>query len=143
MSEKPEAWTAIDSFVWPHIAANLIREQHADNERLRDELRQSSIDHTRAEVERLKAVALQAQNAAIDLAKENERLREALPYDWDQLEACRGSLREHMAEIKRLTADNERLREEVRVLRLYGNKDCTAMADEAMKEAALRREETT
>ena len=36
----------------------------------------------------------------------------------------------------------ERLREEVRLLRLYGNKDCTAMADEAMKEAALRREET-
>lgn len=28
----------------------------------------------------------------------------------------------------------ERLREEVQVLRLYGNKDCTAMADEAMKE---------
>lgn len=42
---------------------------------------------------------------------------------------------------ERLKADNERLREEVRVLRLYGNKDCTAMADEAMKEAALRREE--
>jgi hypothetical protein len=35
MSEKPEAWTAIDSFVFPHIAANLIREQHAENERLR------------------------------------------------------------------------------------------------------------
>ena len=31
-------------------------------------------------------------------------------------------------------AEIERLREEVRVLRLYGNKDCTAMADEAMKE---------
>lgn len=38
-------------------------------------------------------------------------------------------------------AENERLREEMRVLRLYGNKDCTAMADEAMKEAALRRED--
>ena len=36
------------------------------------------------------------------LRRENERLREALTYDWDQLEACRGSLREHMAEIKRL-----------------------------------------
>jgi hypothetical protein len=45
-------------------------------------------------------------------------------------------LREQHAEI-------ERLREEVRALRLYGNKDCTAMADEAMKKAALRREETT
>lgn len=50
-------------------------------------------------------------------------------------------LRRQHAEIERLKADNERLREEVRVLRLYGNKDCTAMADEAMKEAALRREE--
>ena len=37
MSEKPEAWTAIDSFVWPHIAANLIREQHAEIERLKAE----------------------------------------------------------------------------------------------------------
>lgn len=75
MNEKPEAWTAIDSFVWPHIAANLIREQHADNERLRDELRQSSIDHTRAEVERLTATAFQAQNAAIDLAQRYKRLK--------------------------------------------------------------------
>ena len=41
MSEKPEAWTAIDSFVWPHIAANLIREQHAENERLREALDKS------------------------------------------------------------------------------------------------------
>ncbi len=44
------------------------------------------------------------------LRRENERLKAALPYDWDMLEACRGSLREHMAEIKRLKADNERLR---------------------------------
>jgi cell division protein FtsB len=47
MNEKPEAWTAIDSFVWPHIAANLIREQHAeikrlkaDNDALRRELKE-------------------------------------------------------------------------------------------------------
>ena len=45
--------------------------------------------------------------------------------------------------LRRQHAEIERLREEVRVLRLYGNKDCTAMADEAMKEAALRQEETT
>lgn len=44
-------------------------------------------------------------NAATELSvlhAENERLREALTYDWDQLEACRESLREHMVEIKRL-----------------------------------------
>ena len=35
---------------------------------------------------------------------EIERLKAALPYDWDQLEACSGSLREHMAEIERLKA---------------------------------------
>jgi len=38
MSEKPEAWTAADSLIWPHIAAKLIREQHAKNERLREAL---------------------------------------------------------------------------------------------------------
>lgn len=39
-----------------------------------------------------------------DLVREPRlrELREALPYDWDQLKACRESLREHMAEIKRL-----------------------------------------
>lgn len=37
MSEKPEAWRAIDSLIWPHIAANLIREQHAELERMKDE----------------------------------------------------------------------------------------------------------
>jgi hypothetical protein len=98
MNEKPEAWTAIDSFVWPHIAANLIREQHAEVERLREEVRnwkKSFVGHVyvknedyaeligkrdalKTENERLTATALQAQNAAIDLAKENERLREAL-----------------------------------------------------------------
>jgi hypothetical protein len=36
------------------------------------------------------------------LRRQNERLREALTYDWDQLDACRESLREHMVEIKRL-----------------------------------------
>lgn len=35
MSEKPEAWTAADSLIWPHLAAKLIREQHAEIERLR------------------------------------------------------------------------------------------------------------
>lgn len=32
----------------------------------------------------------------------------------------------------------ERLREEVRVLRLYGNKDCTSMADEVLKQEQPR-----
>ena len=45
--------------------------------------------------------------------------------------------------LRRQHIDNERLRDEVRVLRLYGNKDCTAMADEAMKKAALRQEDKT
>ena len=37
MSEKPASWRAIDSLIWPHIAANLIREQHANIERMKDE----------------------------------------------------------------------------------------------------------
>ena len=38
MSEKPEAWTAADSLIWPHLAAKFIREKHAENERLREAL---------------------------------------------------------------------------------------------------------
>jgi outer membrane murein-binding lipoprotein Lpp len=34
--------------------------------------------------------------------------------------------------VEELQAEIEKLREEVRVLRLYGNKDCTAMADAAL-----------
>ena len=33
------------------------------------------------------------------LLAEVERLRAALPYDWDMLQASRASLRDHMAEI--------------------------------------------
>jgi hypothetical protein len=51
MSEKPEAWTAIDSFVWPHIAANLIREHRAENERL-----EAENDALRRDAERLQGV---------------------------------------------------------------------------------------
>ena len=54
-----------------------------------------------------------------DAMAEIERLKAALPYDWNMLEACRGSLREHMAEIKRLKADNERLRGLLREAREY------------------------
>ena len=78
MSEKPESWTAIDAFVWPHIAANLIREQRAeierltaDNERLRDELRQSSIDITRAEIERLRGLLTEARAAKWIVVQDN------------------------------------------------------------------------
>ena len=55
------------------------------------------------EIERLKAVALQAQNAAIDLARKNERLRGLLAeaqkavwmnYDNDLLDRIEAALRE-------------------------------------------------
>ena len=74
-----------------------------------------------------------------DLLEELAKLCNAPSHGW-QLNAAAELRRQH-AKIERLTADNERLRDEVRVLRLYGNKDCTAMADEAMKKAALRRED--
>jgi hypothetical protein len=35
-------------------------------------------------------------------------------------------------EAQKLRAENERLQQEVEILRRYGNKDCTAMADEAL-----------
>jgi hypothetical protein len=38
------------------------------------------------------------------------------------------------ADIKDLHAEVERLKREVETLRHYGNKDCTAMADAALKE---------
>jgi hypothetical protein len=37
-------------------------------------------------------------------------------------------------------AENKRLMYEVQALRLYGNKDCTALADEAISSAALGKE---
>lgn len=67
------------------------------------------------------------------------RMQEEIDELWEEIERLRDELRQSSIDYTR--AENERLREEVRVLRLYGNKDCTAMADEAMKEAALRREE--
>ena len=71
MSEKPEAWRAIDSLIWPHIAAKLVRRQHAEIERLHDELRQSSIDIARAENERLReALESIAANACCDRCQE-------------------------------------------------------------------------
>jgi len=38
----------------------------------------------------------------------------------------------HNDEIKKLQEENKRLKREIEVLRLYGNKDCTAMADEVL-----------
>ena len=62
-----------------------IKALKADNERLRDELRQSSIDHTQAEVERLRAELVEANatrercnERAFALEAEIERLRSLL-----------------------------------------------------------------
>lgn len=54
----------------------------------------------------------------------------AIQNQYDFYKVCE----EAAAELRRLHEENERLREEVRVLRLYGNKDCTSMADEALKQ---------
>ena len=70
MSEKPEAWTAIDSFVWPHIAANLIREQHAEIEALK------------ADNERLRGLLAEAQKAVW------------MNYDSDLLDRIEAALKE-------------------------------------------------
>lgn len=54
----------------------------------------------------LNVVVLERDEARAEV----ERLRAALPYDWDVLQSCRESLREHMVECKRLEAEVERLR---------------------------------
>jgi len=51
------------------------------------------------------------------LLAEVERLRAALPYDWDMLQASRASLRDHMAEIKQVTRERDEARAEVERLR--------------------------
>lgn len=38
-------------------------------------------------------------------------------------------------QVKALTAENSDLRREAEFLRMYGNKDCTAMADDAIEQA--------
>jgi|SanBayMetagenome_1026888.scaffolds.fasta_scaffold00630_15 hypothetical protein len=81
--------------------------------------------------------ARQLERELCRLTADNERLKAALPYDWDQLEACRGSLREHMAEIKRLTADNKRLREallRIKETKVFVGAIAQAMMDEALQE---------
>jgi hypothetical protein len=59
----------------------------------------------------------------------------------ENLQDLLGPLRMHGPAIIReeLAAEIRNLREEVEVLRRYGNKDCTAMADEALRAARLAK----
>ena len=47
-----------------------------------------------------------------------------------------------MADIEKLQAENIKLKREIEVLRQYSNKDCTAMADEVLKELDNQKGET-
>ena len=127
----------------------------AEAEVVRNELRQRLREHM-AEIYSLR-------ESEESLNEENERLREALTYDWDQLQACRESLREHMAEGKRLQIDGDRYRwvcdhasaidlaadpdNFVHVWvgadppKVFGGRTLDDAVDSAMKQAALRREE--
>ena len=78
------------------------------------------------------------KDAAAELRRlhaENERLREALTYDWDQLEACRASLREHMVEIKRL---QEELKEDTGVIAVWRGRTERAEAENERLREALK-----
>ena len=109
--------------------ANAVREAcaqrafrlEAEVERLREELRQSGIDHTRAEVERLR--------------EEVERLREdAERYRW---------VRDHALAID-LAADPDNFVQAwvgTDPARVFRGKTLDDAIDEAMKQAALRRED--
>ena len=109
MSEKPEAL---------RLADILFAQAHRDDASDIDDFRYRAA----AELRRLHA--------------ENERLREALTYDWDQLEACRESLREHMVEIKRL---REALDNLISACELPGD-HCEVEQALPHAKAALRRE---
>jgi chromosome segregation ATPase len=118
MNEKPEAWTAIDSFVWPHIAANLIREQHAEIKRLKAE---------NAEWQARAATWLASPEAAKRLEgyrKLGEQLAQA------------------EAKIERLTADNEALRRDAErlweALKHYGKHDDDCGDHDAYNNESLR-----
>ena len=77
MSEKPEALRLADDL------ETVIRQEDAEDNvilvpRWTAEESADALRRQHAEIERLKAVALQAQNAAIDLAYRYQRMREAL-----------------------------------------------------------------
>ena len=61
-----------------------------------------------AEISGLKLVHDTWQRKAKDQSAEIERLKAEIHPDWNKLEACQQSLREHMAEIKTLNARIER-----------------------------------
>ena len=114
MSEIPEALEVADSLKRPQPYAYLV----VDEARIHAAVRLLHEQH--AEIERLKA---------------------ALPYDWNMLEACRGSLREHMAEINRLKAErDEAVKAEreacAKVCEEVGNRDAITNAWDAA--AAIR-----
>jgi hypothetical protein len=73
---KPASFGAVDAFIWPHIAAKLVREQHTKIERLRELLSrtESALDvlaQTIRDVEEIVGVELAVKAEAVtELATE-------------------------------------------------------------------------
>ena len=104
MSEKAEALQAAESLeqAIQFYSAGL---ENSDNHMTLLAFAADKFRRLHAENERLNAVALQAQNAAIDLTKKNERLREALALA-ERLAAGR------LAMVEQLAGEVEALRRE-------------------------------
>ena len=63
-----------------------------------------------------------------------KRLDFAHDQNWEPLPIMEPNRIGDYVEYEEAMAEIERLRREVDVLRIYGDKDCTAMADEALEE---------
>ncbi len=70
----------------------------------------------------------------IEAIRQSTRLVKRLPDDL--VSQAQRNVIALLEEIDRLQKDVERLRVEIEVLRLYGNKDCTAMADAELRRRA-------
>jgi chromosome segregation ATPase len=83
-----------------------------------------------AEIEQVKAAVIVVQDTAINRGMAIESLRAKLEAAEKDAVAVQESMRD-LVQIR--DAEVRRLNNEIYVLRLYGNKDCTAMADTALQ----------
>jgi hypothetical protein len=65
--------------------------------------------HDAIEHDAIKNIVIESATELNVLHAEIERLKAALGYDWDMLEACRASLREHMIECNRVKTERDAL----------------------------------
>lgn len=70
---KPASFGAVDAFIWPHIAAKLVREQHAEIERLT-----ATVKARDDEILTHSEAVYEATRLLSEEREKNKRLREAI-----------------------------------------------------------------